>query len=253
MDTHDAPGSLAQPGQPSAMRQTAAKNENVIFGAGTPDVWTASWGGGLARIGLSEGEVVGAEPRPIFELSGPDALAGFDAVVSGERTVVKYRGTYPGADRQPTTWDCTLSKNGRPGNWNFVAVFVPEPDAPAAPAYQASPDDPWYAKLFGPAVSALNHTPIGKIVTLTLCLAFLYGTWAWWRPEGHWKDTVSLTKVWLDTRRVEALARIEEARAADDDVRITVQDGGSVSTDQADVDQMTVEADEATVTERPAP
>ena len=240
---------LTQPGTPSAVRQTANKNGTLIIAAGTPSSWTVSYGGGLGVIGLSEGELVGEDPRPIFEASGPDALRAFEDITEGRRTLVKFRGVYPTPDGSLSAWDCVMSKNGEPGNWNFVATLVP-PDERADVVH---PDAKWYERLFRPAARFLSDTSIGKLVTLTLCACLLYGTWAWWNPSGIWRDAFGATKQWFDVRRVEALARIEEARAAQarDGVAITVEDGASVTTDEMDAQDVDVEADQVNLRSGP--
>ena len=218
--------SLTQPGTPSAVKETANKNGTLIIGAGTPDTWTLSYGGGLAAIGLQPGEIVGRAPRAIFEASGAAAIRAFEDITNGRRDLVKFRGTYPTPDGGTSTWDCTMSVNGKPGNWNFVATLVPEGER----ADVVHPDAKWYERMFRPAARFLSDTPIQKLVSITLCVCLLYTTWALFNPDGIWRDALGVTKEWLDVRRTEALARIEEARAAQarDAVEIVVgQDEGA--------------------------
>ena len=239
---------LTQPGLPSAVKLTTDKNASVIIGAGTPTEWTVSYGGGLRLLGLESGELVGEDPRPIFEASGPAALRAWEDVVEGRRPLVKFRGTYPGADGRETRWDVTLSKNGQPGNWNFVGVIAADDEASAT--VDLGPDAPWYARLLHPVGAFLNGTPITKLIAYTLCAAFLYGTWAWWRPDGHWKDAMAAGREYLDVRRAEALARIEEARTrAGEPVQINV---APVAAGSTAVERLDVEADNVEVRSSPS-
>lgn len=224
-----------------------ASNRRAIYGAGTPAAWKIQEGGGLQRIGLLPGQLVGQDPREAFRQSGPDAIRAFEDVVERGAHQRRFRGVYPTPEGGDSHWDVVLLANNLPGHWHFYALEVdPETDEPIGGDTRAGVVRAVLSGLFG-GIDGLREGGLGTWAK-TMSLLFMVGFTLFWVFSAVWGQAPETMESFLTgtARIVEAAASVVPDQLTTIEEQTIEAPAGSTAVERLDVEADNVEVRSST-------